>query len=105
MGVTRADGKTQIFLNSKCERNHALKRNPRKINWTVLYRRKHRKGMVEEAAKKRTRRTQKSGRLKGSKPCARLRKRNRPKSRRRKRNSKLPRPQKWRNQPSQRRPK
>ena len=30
-----------------------------KINWTVLYRRKHRKGMVEEAAKKRTRRTQK----------------------------------------------
>jgi len=57
--VTRADGKTQIFLNSKCERNHALKRNPRKINWTVLYRRKHRKGMVEEAAKKRTRRTQK----------------------------------------------
>ena len=29
------------------------------INWTVLYRRKHRKGMVEEAAKKRTRRTQK----------------------------------------------
>merc|ERR1712131_390373 len=57
--VTRADGKTQIFLNSKCERNHALKRNPRKINWTVLYRRKHRKGMVEEAAKKRTGRTQK----------------------------------------------
>ena len=29
--VTRADGKTQIFLNSKCERNHALKRNPRKV--------------------------------------------------------------------------
>merc|ERR1712183_1268432 len=57
--VCRADGKTQIFLSGKCERNHALKRNPRKINWTVLYRRKHRKGMVEEAAKKRTRRTQK----------------------------------------------
>merc|ERR1712209_384013 len=48
-----------IFLSSKCERNNALKRNPRKINWTVLYRRKHRKGMVEEATKKRTRRTQK----------------------------------------------
>merc|ERR1711962_1653933 len=57
--VCRADGKTQIFLSGKCERNHALKRNPRKINWTVLYRRKHRKGMVEETSKKRTRRTQK----------------------------------------------
>merc|ERR1712180_433138 len=51
--VCRADGKTQIFLSGKCERNHALKRNPRKINWTVLYRRKHRKGMVEETSKKR----------------------------------------------------
>ena len=30
--VTRADGKTQIFLSSKCERNHALKRNPRKVS-------------------------------------------------------------------------
>jgi len=57
--VNKADGKTMIFLSGKCERNHALKRNPRKINWTVLYRRKHRKGMVEEASKKRTRRTQK----------------------------------------------
>merc|ERR1712033_150003 len=54
--VTRADGRTMIFLSSKCERNNALKRNPRKINWTVLYRRKHRKGMVEEATKKRRRR-------------------------------------------------
>ena len=34
--VTRADGKTQIFLNSKCERNHALKRNPRKVKWFLL---------------------------------------------------------------------
>ena len=29
--VCRADGKTQIFLSGKCERNHALKRNPRKV--------------------------------------------------------------------------
>jgi large subunit ribosomal protein L24e len=33
-----------------------MKRNPRKISWTVLYRRKHKKGSVEEVAKKRTRR-------------------------------------------------
>ena len=36
-----------------------MKRNPRKITWTVLYRRKHRKGIEEEAAKRRTRRTTK----------------------------------------------
>ena len=36
-----------------------MKRNPRKINWTVLYRRKHKKGMQEEVSKKRTRRTAK----------------------------------------------
>jgi large subunit ribosomal protein L24e len=33
-----------------------MKRNPRKISWTVLYRRKHKKGSVEEVSKKRTRR-------------------------------------------------
>merc|ERR1719147_496015 len=36
-----------------------MKRNPRKINWTVLYRRKHKKGLQEEVSKKRTRRTAK----------------------------------------------
>ncbi|XP_069137518.1 large ribosomal subunit protein eL24-like [Argopecten irradians] len=36
-----------------------MKRNPRKINWTVLYRRKHKKGQTEEITKKRTRRTTK----------------------------------------------
>merc|ERR1712025_222895 len=38
---------------------HLLKRNPRKITWTVLYRRKHKKGLEEDVQKKRTRRTQK----------------------------------------------
>merc|ERR1712121_281412 len=38
---------------------HRLKRNPRKVTWTVLYRRKHRKGIEEEATKKKTRRTHK----------------------------------------------
>ena len=33
-----------------------MKRNPRKITWTVLYRRKHKKGSAEEVKKKRTRR-------------------------------------------------
>lgn len=36
-----------------------MKRNPRKVTWTVLYRRKHKKGIEEETQRKRTRRTQK----------------------------------------------
>jgi large subunit ribosomal protein L24e len=46
-------------LNAKCEKAHRAKRNPRKVNWTVLYRRKHKKGQTEETSKKRTRRTTK----------------------------------------------
>lgn len=34
-----------------------MRRNPRKTRWTVLYRRKHKKGTVEEVNKKRTRKT------------------------------------------------
>ncbi|KAH9525105.1 60S ribosomal protein L24 [Bulinus truncatus] len=57
--LVKADGRTFYFLNHKCERSHIMKRNPRNINWTVLYRRKHKKGQVDEIAKRRTRRTQK----------------------------------------------
>ncbi|GLH11762.1 hypothetical protein R5R35_010738 [Gryllus longicercus] len=57
--MVKADGKVFTFLNAKCESSHLMKRNPRKVTWTVLYRRKHKKGLEEEAAKKRTRRTQK----------------------------------------------
>merc|ERR1712062_897161 len=34
-----------------------MKCNPRKISWTVLYRKKHKNGTQEEITKKRTRRT------------------------------------------------
>lgn len=74
---------TFTFLNSKCESAHLMRRNPRKVTWTVLYRykyfllcskriifhafvkfniflrRKHKKGQEEEQTKKRTRRAQK----------------------------------------------
>merc|ERR1711881_803911 len=53
------DGRAYVFINGKCEKAHAAKRNPRKICWTVLYRRKHKKGLQEEVSKKRTRRTAK----------------------------------------------
>ncbi|KAK0085150.1 hypothetical protein PV325_005689 [Microctonus aethiopoides] len=60
--MVKVDGKTFTFLNSKCEAAHLMKRNPRKVTWTVLYRRKHKKGQEEEQAKRRTRRAQKFNR-------------------------------------------
>uniref|UniRef100_A0A8C5MUG4 Large ribosomal subunit protein eL24 n=1 Tax=Leptobrachium leishanense TaxID=445787 RepID=A0A8C5MUG4_9ANUR len=52
----RTDGKVFQFLNAKCESAFFSKRNPRQINWTVLYRRKHKKGLSEEIQKKCTHR-------------------------------------------------
>merc|ERR1712203_268460 len=53
-GITyvKADGKTFRFLDGRSKKAHMLKRNPRKVTWTVLYRRKHRKGVEEETTKK-----------------------------------------------------
>merc|ERR1711976_548462 len=50
--MVRVDGKVYHFLDSKCERAHLMKRNPRNTTWTVLYRRKHKKGQEEEQTKK-----------------------------------------------------
>eukprot|EP00794_Sanderia_malayensis_P000188 gene188-801_t len=73
----RIDGKLFNFLNKKCERSFLMKRNPRKITWTVLYRKKHKKGTQEEVAKKRTRRTTKFQRsIQGASLDAILAKRN-----------------------------
>merc|ERR1712050_261688 len=60
--MIKVDGRAFHFLNGKCAKSHLMKRNPRKINWTVLYRRKHKKGQAEETTKKRTRRTMKFAR-------------------------------------------
>ena len=50
------------FQGSKPESLFHQRKNPRKIAWTVLYRRMHKKGITEEVAKKRSRRTIKSQR-------------------------------------------
>merc|ERR1739847_258886 len=47
------------FLSSRTHKAHMFKRNPREVTWTVLYRRKHKKGLEEETAKKRNKRTTK----------------------------------------------
>ena len=71
------DGKLFNFLNKKCERSFLMKRNPRKITWTVLYRKKHKKGQQEEITKKRTRRNVKFQRsIQGASLDAILAKRN-----------------------------
>ncbi|VDD88031.1 unnamed protein product [Enterobius vermicularis] len=56
--LVKADGKVQIFINNKCLQSHFLKRNPRDVPWTVLYRRKHKKGVhgEENVQRKRTKR-------------------------------------------------
>merc|ERR1711988_153152 len=58
----RSDSKVFRFQNGKSESLFLQRKNPRRIAWTVLYRRQHRKGISEEVAKKRTRRTVKSQR-------------------------------------------
>lgn len=45
------------FANSKNESLFLQRKNPRKIAWTQVYRRMHKKGITEEVAKKRSRRT------------------------------------------------
>merc|ERR1712142_187946 len=56
----KADGKVFRFLDGRSKKAHLLKRNPRKVTWTVLYRRKHRKGVEEETSNKRTHKFQRA---------------------------------------------
>jgi len=53
----RGDSKVFRFSNSKNESLFLQRKNPRKISWTVPYRRLHKKGITEEIAKKRSRKT------------------------------------------------
>ncbi|KAH0559233.1 60S ribosomal protein L24 [Trichoglossum hirsutum] len=53
----RGDSKIFRFQNGKTESLFLQRKNPRRIAWTVLFRRQHKKGISEEVAKKRTRRT------------------------------------------------
>ncbi|KAK9472456.1 60S ribosomal protein eL24 [Dipodascopsis tothii] len=53
----RGDSKVFRFVSSKTASLFMQRKNPRRISWTVLYRRMHKKGITEDAAKKRSRRT------------------------------------------------
>ncbi|KAI9760944.1 MAG: Ubiquitin-conjugating enzyme 13 [Chaenotheca gracillima] len=58
----RGDSKIFRFADGKSESLFLQRKNPRRIAWTVLFRRQHKKGISEEVAKKRTRRTVKQQR-------------------------------------------
>merc|ERR1712053_7955 len=63
----RADGKKVHLINGKSETLFKNKKNPRKVTWTILYRRKNKKGtMTEIDAKKRKRRVVEQSRGAGS---------------------------------------
>ena len=56
----RGDSKTFKFLCRKTKSLFLQKLNPRKLSWTVLYRRMHKKGTLEETGKKKARKVNKS---------------------------------------------
>ena len=56
----RSDNKSFRLLDGKSESQFLDKKNPRKIHWTQVYRRMHKKGIVEEIKKRRARKTTKA---------------------------------------------
>lgn len=53
----RGDSKIFRFQSSKSTSLFQQRKNPRRISWTVLYRRQHKKGISEETSKRRSRKT------------------------------------------------
>ncbi|AQZ14435.1 RPL24A (YGL031C) and RPL24B (YGR148C) [Zygosaccharomyces parabailii] len=51
----RGDSKIFRFQSSKTASLFKQRKNPRRVAWTVLYRRHHKKGITEEVSKKRSR--------------------------------------------------
>merc|ERR1712189_75839 len=49
----KADGKVIRMISSKTKALYHDRKNPRKLRWTILYRRKHKKGISQEASVKR----------------------------------------------------
>ncbi|TPX30931.1 hypothetical protein SmJEL517_g05599 [Synchytrium microbalum] len=58
----RMDSKSYRFINGKCESYFLQRLKPSKLDWTIVFRKLHKKGVTEEAAKKRTKRTVKAQR-------------------------------------------
>ncbi|CCK70111.1 60S ribosomal protein eL24 KNAG_0D03650 [Huiozyma naganishii CBS 8797] len=58
----RGDSKIFRFQNSKSASLFKQRKNPRRVHWTVLFRKHNKKGITEEVTKKRSRKTVKAQR-------------------------------------------
>jgi len=56
----RGDSKGFKFVNRKVKSLFTQRLNPRKLSWTVLYRRMHKKGTLEDTSKKKARKVNKA---------------------------------------------
>ena len=56
----RGDSKGFKFISRKAKSLFTQRLNPRKLSWTVLYRRMHKKGTLEDTSKKKARKVNKS---------------------------------------------
>jgi len=59
MRLVRKDGKLLAFINQKSRSLYLQKKQAQKLHWTQAWRRLHKKGSVEQEAKKKTKRTAK----------------------------------------------
>merc|ERR1711991_759170 len=57
--IVKNDSKQYWIINKKIEKHFWDKKNPRKVPWTMVYRKIHKKGLAEESKRKRTRKQQK----------------------------------------------
>merc|ERR1712146_165436 len=62
MGIkfVRGDSKGFLFISRKVKSLFHQRLNPRKLAWTVLYRRMHKKGTLEDTSKKKARKVTKA---------------------------------------------
>ena len=56
----RGDSKGFKFINRKAKSLFQQRLNPRKLAWTIMYRRMHKKGTLEDTGKKKARKVNKS---------------------------------------------
>ena len=56
----RGDAKGFRFINRKVKSLFTQRLNPRKLAWTIMYRRMHKKGTLEDTGKKKARKVNKS---------------------------------------------
>merc|ERR1719326_585155 len=57
--IIKNDSKQYWIINKKIEKHFWDKKNPRKVPWTMVFRKIHKKGLAEDTKRKRTRKQQK----------------------------------------------